>query len=305
MNVQAPIRPTKGANKFTPKRLAPNGGPEPGPGPGPVSYPDGTLLKASGPQIDLIQGHERRWIPDPPTFNYMGLDWNAVQTISDANWNAIPVGPPLPSRSDGTLLKDSNPPVYVMQVGERRWIPDPATFNALGYNWGAIQYVLDADLNAIPLGPQIPEGGGVHPAYPIVGSQDNQFPGSGGYMHTDATIYASGLLNAVTHTWEVTDLRGFKGAVAVALLDQDQNKIWCSATQHFGVDGRWIGTSDRYDNWSDNVPTDILANARFLAIIQQWDPNLVADIEAWLAGLANVAQALGPIIQVIVLIASL
>jgi hypothetical protein len=278
-----------------------------------ANYPDGTLLKASGPQIDLMQGHERRWIPDPQTFNYMGLDWSAIQTIADSDWNAIAVGPPFPSRSDGTILRgpvgppfgEPEPAVYVMQSGQRRLIPDPATFNALGYNWSAIQSVLDSDLDAIPLGPQIPEGGGVHPAFPIVASQDNQFSGSGGYMHTDATIYASGLMNAVTHTWEVTDLRGFKGAVAVALLDQAQNKIWCSATQHFGVDGRWIGTSDRFDNWSDTVPTDILANARYLAIIQQWDPNLVADIEAWLAGLTNPAQAIAAIIQAIVLIFSL
>jgi len=164
--------------------------------------------------------------------------------------------------------------------------------------------VLDGDLNAIPQGAPIPEGGGTAPVFPITASRDDQFPGSGGYMHTDATVYASGEMQAVTHTWEVTDLRGFRGAVAVALLDRNLVSIWVSDTQRFGVDGRWIGTSDRTDSWSEVVPNDALVNARYIAIIQQWDPNLVADIETWLQGLANVAQTLGPIITVITTIAA-
>src|SRR5689334_18357358 len=96
-------------------------------------YPNGTLLKSIGPEVDMIQGIERRWIPDPQTFNYMGLDWGAVQTIPPVIWATIPLGPPFPSRSDGMLLKGSAAPVYVMQNGQRRWIPDPTTFYNLGY----------------------------------------------------------------------------------------------------------------------------------------------------------------------------
>ena len=264
-----------------------------------VAYADGTLLKASGPQVDIMQGHERRWIPDIATFNYMGLNMSAVQTIPDSAWAAIPVGPALPSRADGTLLKGSTAPIYVMLSGQRHWIPDVATFNAMGYSFANVQSALDADLNAIPLGAQVPVGGLVHPVFPIAASQDNSFSGSGGSMHSDVTVYATGLTNVVTHTWEVTDLRGFKGAVAVTVLDQNKSVIWTSSTQHFGVDGRWIGTSDRVDNWSDNVPATILPYVRYIAIVQQWDPNVVADISAWLAGLGNAAQQLGPIVTTV------
>jgi hypothetical protein len=271
----------------------------------PVIYPNGTLLQASGPEVDMMQGYERRWIPDAATFNYMGLSWGAIKSISDANWNAIPAGPPFPSRSDDTLLKGSTAPVYLMSGGQRHWIPDPSTLFALGYNWGDVESVADSDLNAIPLGAQVPEGGGVSPQFPITASQDNNFPGSGGFMHTDVTVYASGLLNAVTHTWEVTDLRGFRGAVAVTLLDADYSNPWTTPTQNFGVDGRLIGTSDRTDDWSANVPASVLANARYISIIQQWDPNVVADIEAWILGLGNIAQSLGPILQTIATIGTL
>jgi hypothetical protein len=148
-------------------------------------------------------------------------------------------------------------------------------------------------------------GGAVVPKFPIQMSQDDNFPGSGGYMHTDVTIYSSGLLNAVTHTWEVTDLRGFKGAVAVALLDQNKAKLWVSPTQQYGVDGRWIGNSDRTDNWSATIPAAILPNIRYLAIIQQWNPNNVFnDIGVWLTGIANVASQIANIIKTVETIAA-
>ena len=121
-----------------------------------ATYADGTLLKASGPEIDRMEGSQRRWIPDPPTFNCMGLNWGAVKTISDSEWSQIPKGAPYPSRADGTLLQGSGPQVYVMTTCQRHWIPDPDTFNALGYNWSAIQRVADTDLTAIPVGAQLP-----------------------------------------------------------------------------------------------------------------------------------------------------
>lgn len=115
-----------------------------------TTHPDGTLLKASGPEIDRMAGDVRRWVPDEATFGYLGLDWNKVVQVPDSEWSAIPEGPPYPSRADGTLLKASGPKIYVMQGGKRHWIPDPATFNASGYQWSAVVQVADADLNAIP-----------------------------------------------------------------------------------------------------------------------------------------------------------
>lgn len=122
-----------------------------------AAYPDGTLLKASGPEIDVMSGGVRRWVPDPTTFTAMGLSWNKVVTIADGEWSAIPSGPPYPSRTDGTLLQGSGPQVYVMQSAQRHWIPDPATFTASGYQWSAIDHIADADLTAIPEGIAVAE----------------------------------------------------------------------------------------------------------------------------------------------------
>ncbi|HEX6501968.1 MAG TPA: hypothetical protein VF011_01885 [Terriglobales bacterium] len=286
--------------------------PQPLPGPLPVPYPDGTLLKGqmmglAATPVEMIQGHERRPFPDTQTFNYMGLDANSVQTIPIIAFLSIPAGPPFPSRTDWTVLQGSGPAIYLMNNGQRHLIPDPPTFNALGLTSDAVESVADADLNSIPLGTPIPEGGVgyVHPAFPITASQDDNFAGTGGRMHTDASIYSSGLMNAVTHTWEVTDLRGFKGAVAVAVFDENRTTLWVSATQRFGVDGRWIGTSDRTDNWSETVPAEFVPKVRYIAILQHWDPNLVEDIEHWLQGINDIAQQLGTALKAIELVASL
>lgn len=122
-----------------------------------AAHPDGTLLKASGPEIDMMSGGVRRWIPDPTTFTDMGLNWSNVVTIADSEWSAIPSGPPYPSRTDGTLLQGSGPQIYVMQNAQRHWIPDPATFTASGYQWSAVNHIADADLTAIPLGVAVAE----------------------------------------------------------------------------------------------------------------------------------------------------
>lgn len=56
---------------------------------------------------------------------------------------------------DGQLVQGTGPEVYVIESGQRRWIPDPRTFDLLGYNWNAILHIPEPDLEQIPTGPQI------------------------------------------------------------------------------------------------------------------------------------------------------
>jgi len=51
---------------------------------------------------------------------------------------------------DGTLVKGSSDKAYVILNNYRHWIPDHATFNALGYDWSKIQSLSDNVLIAIP-----------------------------------------------------------------------------------------------------------------------------------------------------------
>jgi hypothetical protein len=122
---------------------------------GPSQLGDGLLIKGSDAAVYLMETGERRWIPDPETFNCRQLDWNAIQTIPDVQLSSIRRGPDLPSRLNGTLLKGGGPAVFIMENCERRWITSPEVFNSLGLDWAAIQTVLDGDLDAIPRGPDV------------------------------------------------------------------------------------------------------------------------------------------------------
>lgn len=116
------------------------------------SISDGALLKGSGRDVYMMQAGQRRWVPST-TFKCMGLDWNKVKTIPDPDLNFISLGPPLNYWKDGTLLKGSGLEYYRMQSCKRRWIRSREVFDRLRLDWDAVQTISDADLNAIPLGP--------------------------------------------------------------------------------------------------------------------------------------------------------
>ncbi|MEW6374259.1 MAG: hypothetical protein AB1502_00515 [Thermodesulfobacteriota bacterium] len=60
------------------------------------SFPDGTLIKGSGPDIYLIQNGVRRLIPDTATFNAMGFNWGNVINVDDQKLGDVPLGIPMP-----------------------------------------------------------------------------------------------------------------------------------------------------------------------------------------------------------------
>lgn len=136
------------------------------------------------------------------------------------------------------------------------------------------------------------------PQFPIQASQHNDLSGCGGHMDTSVTIDAQGHMNAVTHIWEDTALRGFHGGAVVVLLDANNQSLWASPTEVLGVDGRWVGVSDRTVNWTASVPTSLLPLARGIAIYQTWDPSNVAGvIQQWLAGINTDAALVAGIVK--------
>ncbi|TDG28115.1 hypothetical protein E2C05_21280 [Paracraurococcus ruber] len=61
------------------------------------TIPDGTLFKGSGPEVYVIQGGQRRHVPNPQVLETLG-GWAKVSLILDGNLNAIPKGAPLPTQ---------------------------------------------------------------------------------------------------------------------------------------------------------------------------------------------------------------
>ena len=60
------------------------------------SFPNGTLIKGSGPDIYLIENGFRRQIPDMETFNAMGFNLGSIVNVDDQRLGNIPLGAPLP-----------------------------------------------------------------------------------------------------------------------------------------------------------------------------------------------------------------
>lgn len=61
-------------------------------------FPDGTLIKGSGPDIYLIENGVRRLIPDMETFNAMGLNWNNIINVDDKKLGSLPSGIQMPQK---------------------------------------------------------------------------------------------------------------------------------------------------------------------------------------------------------------
>lgn len=108
---------------------------------------DGILYREnSRPEVYVIYGRAKFWIPNPDVFNAMGFSWSSVRVVPDgslANISTIPIY--------YTLLREySKPEVYVMIGGKKAWIPDPNTFAAMDFSWSSVRVVPDGSLKAIP-----------------------------------------------------------------------------------------------------------------------------------------------------------
>jgi hypothetical protein len=274
---------------------------------------EGELVKGQNrPEVYVIQGGQRDWIPDSATL-VSKWSWGAVQTISPADLTTATLGDPIPSIidpgpwPDGALITSPPAPeVYVIQGGQRHWIPDPQTLLAKGFDWTAVETIPAAVMAAIPLGSQIPSV--LANTDNIVVETGNVFLGAGHWMSTRASFTrASGLVEGVTRTWTQTWFGGFHGGVYAILADNDGVPVPSGATPlyRYGVDGTWIGRSDRTDAWpSFTVPNP--GASRSLWVFQSWAPDdfgtilerwakdakSVGDLASAVAGVAKVVSAL-------------
>lgn len=134
---------------------------------GQVYIPKADLIQGSGPEIYVLENGLKRWIPDPGTFEYFRYKWNNVKHISDNLLNSYAQGEDLDKYDDypeGTLLRGAGPEVYLIELGKRRWIPNPAVFGGNGLGW---RYVYDIDQDKLK---RIPQGGN------LTLSETNKYP---------------------------------------------------------------------------------------------------------------------------------
>ena len=107
--------------------------------------------------------------------------------------------------------------------------------------------------------------------FPVNGERQDKI--QSGSMYTRFTLNPNGNLYTTTRTWTKVKLKGFTGGVFIALTDVSGFPIWTTTQQRYGVDGTWIGKSDRTETWQAKVPADILARVEGYAIVQEHTPR--------------------------------
>ena len=126
------------------------------------ALPDGSLVRGSdgSPSVYFLKWGLKLAAPDSATLELLRTSDNGVVdddvvVVDSRALDAVLQGSIIPFLRDGTLIKGPGPEVYVLSGGERRLIPDPSTFSALGYSEKEIVHILDGLLDRIPLGAPI------------------------------------------------------------------------------------------------------------------------------------------------------
>jgi dolichol-phosphate mannosyltransferase len=120
-----------------------------------LTFRDGALVKGSKDTIYVIEHGQKRAILSLQIFNQFGYQWKDVITIPDSVLNEIENGRDLSltdNYPDGTLIKGTSNPIYLLENGQKRWFPSPQTFLSWGYQWRQVITISDAELATYPLG---------------------------------------------------------------------------------------------------------------------------------------------------------
>lgn len=92
----------------------------------------------------------RRWIPNPPTYNNLFINWDGV--IIDININEISTESPLTSGAVLAKGQESDP-VYLVSNNQKRHIASPAVMSKYYFNWDTIYEVPQILIDLIQTGP--------------------------------------------------------------------------------------------------------------------------------------------------------
>lgn len=161
--------------------------------------------------------------------------------------------------------------IYVIEDSQRRWIPDMATFYDWEFNPAVVKNLSQAELDAIPLGAPLP-----HSSRFIF--DEGKELGANHYMRTRGAMSTrTGHIHASTRTLTRTWFGGYHGGVILIFEDAESIVIGSSGIHVFGVDGTYIGTSDREDAWQDDIGLDIVNRTVNIRLSQGWMPNQLKD----------------------------
>jgi len=105
----------------------------------------------------IMQGGQKRAIPDRQTFQLLENIYGQAKVTTPADLAEIPSGPAMPSRADGTVYQgNSSAYAYQLQGGAKSAVPDATTLRDAGHDPSTALAISAQDLAAIPSGPALP-----------------------------------------------------------------------------------------------------------------------------------------------------
>jgi hypothetical protein len=191
--------------------------------------------------------------------------------------------------ADGTLLQGRDGAVYVVEAGRRRPVPDPWTVRASGFDPRRVEVIADQDLESLPLGE------------PLVRTERAEITldsclGLGHYVTTHGVLHPGGHIDAQTRTRSVSWFCGYHSGVYLLFGDVAGSTIGSSTMQVFGVDGAWMGRSDRTDYWGEEIDPDVTGRTRTLAVAHTGAPQVLQrTVERAIAGLWPIADVVAEV----------
>jgi hypothetical protein len=185
---------------------------------------------------------------------------------------------------DGTLLQGRDGALYVVEDGRRRPVPDPYMVRASGFDPRRVEIIADHDLQSLPIG------------VPLARAKRAQIHldsdlGLGHYVSTHGLVHPSGYIEAQTRTRSLSWFCGYHCGVYLLFADAAGSTIGSSTMQVFGVDGAWMGCSDRTDYWGEEIDPDVALHTRTLAVLHTGAPQVLQrTVERAIAGMWPIAR---------------
>ena len=197
------------------------------------------------------------------------------------------------SAADGT--------VHLLRNGRRRRIIDPTSLLSAGID-SRDHKVKKVTLSAEQLG-RIPSDAVLQLGRARLVDSDFQHLGANHWMRTWGSLDpATGQISAQTRTATFTWFGGFHGATHVIFSDANDAPVYSTGLYRYGVDGTWIGTSDRTDAWWENMPAVDTARVTNHTTFLVWAPDNFQDIlDQWVQSgqkLASLVSSVGAVAAV-------
>lgn len=118
-----------------------------------LNYPDGTLIKGSGPAVYVVSNGQKRPFINAKAFLKLGYQWKKIKRIRDAEVADYEIGPAITEDSDypdGSLVREEGTAgIYLIEGGQRKPIPSADVFLSNGYKWGQVLVVPKVQKNLL------------------------------------------------------------------------------------------------------------------------------------------------------------